>query len=127
MQVRQQSALRECAGQVRRILTSYGVHHEQIQRLNESMRDMYSQRGNTKPLSTQGCLSMYREQNTIQPGSRGTQAVSLSETGADPRAGKGPKVPAIRCRQCGEQFPVLDFHYTKKSGLCIPCWESKVR
>ena len=30
---------------------------------------------------------------------------------------------AIRCLQCGENFPVTDFLYTNKTSLCIPCWE----
>jgi len=35
-------------------------------------------------------------------------------------------IPAIRCFRCGESFPVTDFISTKKSGLCIPCWERKI-
>jgi hypothetical protein len=127
MQVRQQSALRERAGQVRRILTSYGVHHEQIQHLNESLKVMYSQRGYRKPQSTQGCISVYREQSAISPGAQGTRTSRAHENGTDLPAWEGPKIPAMRCRQCGEQFPVLDFYYTKKTGLCIPCWEAKVK
>ena len=35
-------------------------------------------------------------------------------------------VTAVRCYRCGIHFPVADFHYTKKSGLCIDCWEEVV-
>jgi len=50
--------------------------------------------------------------------------------------GKGHMVPrmeapdrtvtAIRCFRCGIDFPVADFFYTQKSGLCIDCWEEIV-
>jgi hypothetical protein len=110
-----------------RILTSNGVHHEQIQRMSESLRIMYSQRKEKKPQSMQGCISVYRDQGAVSPGSPGIRNNAVPESGSDLAAAEGPRVPAIRCRQCGERFPVLDFHYTKKTGLCIPCWEAKVR
>jgi hypothetical protein len=110
-----------------RILTSNGVHHEQIKRMSESLRIMYSQRKEKKPQSMQGCISVYRDQGAVSPGSSGMQKAGTPDTGAGIAVRERPKVPAIRCRKCGEQFPVLDFHYTKKTGLCIPCWERKVR
>jgi formylmethanofuran dehydrogenase subunit E len=117
MQPRQQSALRECAGQVRRILTSYGVHHEQIKRLNESMRGLYSLRPDRKQRSTQGHASASREQDSM---------TLLADASENLPGRARQKITAMRCHRCGEEFPLLDFHYTKKSGLCIPCWETKV-
>jgi hypothetical protein len=39
----------------------------------------------------------------------------------------GQEFTAIHCYRCGIVFPVADFHYTQKSGLCIDCWEDMVR
>jgi len=36
-----------------------------------------------------------------------------------------PDIARIRCFVCGDHFPVTDFLYTKKSGLCIACWEKR--
>ena len=124
---RQQTALRGRAGSVIGILTSFGVHHEQIQHPNESMSVMNSLRGDRKPKIMQGCISVYREQSAIVPGTSGNRMGTVPETSAPVPECERPKMPGIRCRQCGEMFPVLDFHYTKKTGLCIPCWEAKVR
>ena len=38
----------------------------------------------------------------------------------------GSMAPVNRCLRCGEDFPGTDFLYTKKTGLCISCWEAKV-
>jgi formylmethanofuran dehydrogenase subunit E len=33
----------------------------------------------------------------------------------------------VQCFRCGDAFPETDFLYTKKSGLCISCWERKIK
>ncbi|MDP3563667.1 MAG: hypothetical protein Q8R70_04185, partial [Methanoregula sp.] len=33
---------------------------------------------------------------------------------------------AIQCFRCGDGFSVTDYLYTKKTGLCISCWEARV-
>jgi hypothetical protein len=35
-------------------------------------------------------------------------------------------IPELRCFRCGGAFPVTDFLRTKKSGLCVPCWDRKI-
>ena len=32
----------------------------------------------------------------------------------------------LRCLLCGDSFPLMDFYYTQKTGLCIVCWERNV-
>jgi hypothetical protein len=34
-------------------------------------------------------------------------------------------VPAMQCIECNDRFPLMDYLYTKKTGLCIRCWEEK--
>jgi hypothetical protein len=64
--------------------------------------------------------------NDTSPGKRTGSALNLKKGNTSPsREFSGHQVPAIRCFRCGEKFPVTDFYYTKKSGLCIPCWEVK--
>ncbi|HTY52907.1 MAG TPA: hypothetical protein VMB35_06910 [Methanomicrobiales archaeon] len=52
-----------------------------------------------------------------------SEVASMADTGSVALA--GGRVPASlnRCRRCGDIFPLLDFYYTQKTGLCIPCWE----
>jgi formylmethanofuran dehydrogenase subunit E len=33
----------------------------------------------------------------------------------------------VQCVRCGDAFPKADFEYTKKSGMCISCWEIKIK
>ena len=37
-----------------------------------------------------------------------------------------PPVPVMRCLRCNTRIPEMDYLYTKKTGLCIPCWEEQV-
>ena len=34
-------------------------------------------------------------------------------------------VSAIKCLRCNACMPEMDFLYTKKTGLCISCWEEQ--
>jgi len=37
------------------------------------------------------------------------------------------ELSSIKCFRCGDEFPQRDFLYTERSGLCISCWESKIK
>jgi len=47
----------------------------------------------------------------------------MADTGSVALAGERVPASLNRCRRCGDIFPLLDFYYTQKTGLCIPCRE----
>ncbi len=36
-----------------------------------------------------------------------------------------PMASQRQCIRCSARIPAMDFLYTKKTGLCIPCWEEQ--
>jgi hypothetical protein len=120
------------------MLKSYKIHEEQIANVAREFKERYHTR---RPESQ-------------SPGGTGNENLKKGKAGSIPRPRvqkiiwetspiEGPvmdgltellptmEIPghsttAIRCFRCGINFPVADFHYTKKSGLCIDCWEEMV-
>jgi hypothetical protein len=116
------------------MLPSHRIHAEQIKKVAQNMKALYNIRhaepgiqknsgwagtrvNRTKPASTT-VTQLYASQtrNGNVPAFNNGNADIIS---ADP-------VPALRCMRCNDHFLVTDFLYTKKSGLCISCWEVKV-
>jgi formylmethanofuran dehydrogenase subunit E len=61
--------------------------------------------------------SISRTMNSVHQLAEACRESRLQETS------KAQNRVLIKCRSCGENFTELDFAYTKKTGLCIPCWE----
>ena len=122
------------------MLKSYRIHQEQIENIRKNLIEIFNPRfpgpqladraGKGKPGSRSGAAgskSRSRAGKIIW----GTGAVKgpvtdMPNEGFSGKALSGPRVPAMLCSGCGSYFPVSDFLYTKKSGLCISCWEEKV-
>jgi hypothetical protein len=122
------------------VLKSYKIHEEQIANVARELQEIYqTRRPFTLPpgRSGKGKVKQKNEKTGNQPRLRVSKPVW--ETG--PVEGLTPDVrndqflkmktpngvvTAVRCFRCGINFPVPDFHYTKKSGLCIDCWEELV-
>lgn len=122
------------------VLKGYRIHEEQIRSVARFFQELYQVRrpdslqaggavtGNGKPADGKtGSASRMRVRKTVW------------ETGpveGSAMEGRNDLVPemeipvhtitAIRCHRCGVDFPVADFLYTQKCGLCIDCWEEMV-
>ena len=140
MIVRQCSGTRRCLPGGIPMLKSYRIHQEQIENVRKNLIDIYRTRlVDPQPASRPGRGRPRSKSGATAPESRsqagkiiwGTGAVKgpvtdMPTDGFPGNALSGPKVPAMRCSGCSSYFPVSDFLYTKKSGLCISCWEEKV-
>jgi len=122
------------------VLKSYKIHEEQIANVAKELKELYYTRrpdswppgscgkGNeNQKKGKAGIIQRLKVHKTIWetgpvegPATHGqNELLPKMET-------PGRTVTAIRCFRCGTDFPVADFHYTKKSGLCIDCWEELV-
>jgi hypothetical protein len=124
------------------MLKSYKMHEAQLAGIAQSMKELYNMRRPepSQPASTRfrtGTPSRNRPANaTLGTGSRilhqndsGGDCVTITryENNPGPRNTSSETLPVIRCSRCGDEFPVTDFLYTKKSGLCIACWEAGIK
>lgn len=113
----------------RTMIRPYRVHEEQISHLKEYLKVFCSQRSGTKGRRVPGHPLMSHAKESTKPVSTGDEKPELSsvaDTEAVLLAGEGPGTSVIRCDKCGERFPLMDFYYTQKTGLCIPCWEKNI-
>jgi len=127
MAIRQQSLLHRPGGIT--MNEPYRVHQEHIRRLKKYLKVIYSQRSGAKDwrIPEHSPVSPGENAGMPLPSQGETPPVSSTvETGEVPPAGERRHKFPIRCRQCGEGYPLLDYYYTKKTGLCIPCWEENV-
>ena len=116
------------------MLKSNRIHEEQIESISRAMKELYHVRRTELPVL---------HTNRFRAGAIGCAGLGVSHQ-ANPSAGTLPEnqcdgntispaglsqrnLPAIRCLRCGDAFPVTDFLYTKKTGLCILCWEAKIK
>ena len=124
-----------CAGPGgRTMITSYRVHQDQIRHLKQFLKIIYSARPAPAAREGEDEPSVPAEegrsrQEPVQPSPPVSDADAWSEASsmvgtvlvqAEPDGNPGP-VP--RCRRCGYSYPLMDYFYTQKTGLCIPCWE----
>jgi hypothetical protein len=122
------------------VLKSYKIHEEQIANIARDFKERNQTRRPDSLLPRRSGMGDIQETNgkTDTP-LRGRIRKIVWETGPlyGPLAGcptdlvprmetPGCSVTAIRCFRCGVTFPVADFYYTQKSGLCIDCWEEIV-
>ena len=129
-----------CLNGVIPMLKSYRIHEEQIKSVAKTMKELYHTRRETSPfvqipLQTR---SVSRTRNLYFRMANPGFGQTLQETETNGRLllnrNKDDKrlipksidhsVQPIQCFQCGDRFPITDFYYTKKSGLCIACWEA---
>jgi hypothetical protein len=122
------------------MLKSYRIHQEQIENVRKNLIDIYNTPlVDPQPAGRPGRGRPRSKSGAKDPESRsragkivwGTGAVKgpvtdMPAEGFPGNALSGPRVPAMLCPACSSYFPVSDFLYTKKSGLCISCWEEKV-
>jgi len=120
-------------------LKGYRIHEEQVRNIAQCFRELYHirrtgrqapARNKKEPKDTAGSESgafwAPHDGHVWVTGTvRGPILYSPEE---NPSSWKSPgsMKRAVRCVQCGIDFPVADFLYTKKSGLCIDCWEKQV-
>jgi len=119
------------------------MHEEQIAGIAQTLKDLYWVRRIHPLLETSRDLAgaaappHYRDAPTTGTNLR-LAAITTSEARGQPEqpitfsgsvsatAVEQGGIPSIRCMRCGDDFPISDFLYTKKSGLCISCWEIKI-
>ena len=122
------------------VLKGYKIHEDQIANIARDLKEHYhtrrsdsqqpgrSRRGNAKRTNGKtGSASCVRIRKTVWETGPVEEPVRDGQKDLVPRMETpGRAVTAIRCFRCGVDFPVADFLYTKKSGLCIDCWEEMV-
>ena len=123
------------------MLKTYKIHEEQIANMARDLKERYhTQCPYSQPLGSSGsgnvkqkngktgrALSL-RVQKTIWEAGPVEGSVMEGQNNLLPiMETPGQEITAIHCYRCGIDFPVADFHYTQKSGLCIDCWEDMVR
>jgi len=120
-------------------MKGYRIHEDQVRNVAQYFRELYHIRktGRQTPVrNKRGTRDMAGSSDGVSPSLhdghvwvtgtvRGPILYSPEE---NPSSWKSPgsMKRAVRCVQCGIDFPVADFLYTKKSGLCIDCWEKQV-
>jgi hypothetical protein len=122
------------------VFKGYKIHEDQIAniarnlkehchtRRHDSQQPSHSRRGNVKQTNGKtGNALCVRIRKTVWETGPVEEPVINSQKNLLPRMETpGRAVTAVRCFRCGVDFPVADFLYTKKSGLCIDCWEEMV-
>jgi hypothetical protein len=122
------------------VLKGYKIHEEQIAKIARDLKEHCHTRRPDSRLH--GCSSKRNEQQKNgKTGSAPRVQVKKTvwETGPVENSVVGGHrdlfptmetplrtAKAIRCFRCGVDFPVADFFYAQKSGLCIDCWEEMV-
>jgi hypothetical protein len=124
------------------MLKHYRMHGEQIASIAQTMKEMYNVRrvdsdvsgrsesgGATRSLHTDrgmeggdprlAVIMMPTKRKTFQ---------RFTSPGSVPHSAPAHRdLLPVQCFRCGDAFPETDFLYTKKSGLCISCWERKIK
>jgi hypothetical protein len=121
-------------------LKGYRIHEDQVRNVARHFREMYHIRrtrgsGGKKERGADTCPGGTVSAGALSQDSGGTRWVTgtiqgplIYSPGEETPSWKSPGslVRAIRCSRCGTLFPLADFLYTRKSGLCIDCWEAQV-
>jgi hypothetical protein len=118
------------------------MHGEQIANIAQTMRELYHvRRDDSSANSIPGTVNSAMSQDICDEIEGGNPRFSVRNTAKNVKPLKSRKrkgsgtdpapalqsLLAIKCSRCGDTFPVTDFQYTKESGLCIPCWELKIK
>jgi hypothetical protein len=118
------------------MLKWYRTHQEQIKNVAQNLKELYyaprpGPQPAVRPKSEQkgrgsrsgGLAETRRHEWKAHPV---TTSVREKERGSRSQGTSLLMMPAMRCCRCNTWFPRADYLYTKKSGLCISCWEAKV-
>ena len=122
------------------MLKGYKIHEDQIANIARNLKEHYhtrrpdsrlpgsSSKGNKqqKNEKTASALHMQVSKTVWEIGPVKRSVMDGQEDLLPKMETPGRTVTAIRCFRCGVDFPEADFLYTKKSGLCIDCWEENV-
>ena len=121
------------------VLKSYKIHEEQIAHVARDLKELCHKRRDAKSSGCSDTENGKQKNETAGSSQHLRIRKTIWETGPvegpvmDGKNNLVPKmetpgriVTAIRCFRCGVDFPVADYLYTKKSGLCIDCWEEMV-
>jgi hypothetical protein len=123
------------------MISSHRIHQEYIKRVEQSLKAPYlirkaepcmdetSSRVRTqikRPKPAVGASIIQRQKfpgegwKTSDLASNNSLEVQLFT----PQSSTFPVI-AVKCIRCGSCMPIMDFLYTKKTGLCISCWEDQ--
>jgi hypothetical protein len=122
------------------LLKGYRIHEEQIRNVARNLKELYhvqrpglqspGRAGMGNVIQTKGKTGSplrVRVRKTVWETGSAEGSIPESQNNLLPEMeNPGRTVTAIRCYRCGVDFPVADYLYTKKSGLCIDCWEEMV-
>jgi hypothetical protein len=111
------------------VISSYRIHQEQIKKVEESLRAPYRRTRTGQGVYEIPGWATVQEKQPLARGSiqlrqqsmlRGKRSQKPESPNLPP-----PPVPAMRCVRCNSRIHEMDYLYTKKTGLCIPCWEEQ--
>jgi hypothetical protein len=111
------------------MFSSHRIHEDQIKKAAQSLKALYHIR-NTGFATTES--SGLAVQQVIRPEkSQGNERGATLNLSMDDRHNQSPDafttspIPDRQCKKCNARIPAIDFLYTKKTCLCIPCWEEQ--
>lgn len=109
------------------MFSSHRIHEEQIKKSAQSLKALYQVRNAESVIyERSGVVRSQVRQPEKSPCKYGEGTNPASDYCRDkklPLDLSSPQIHAMRCIRCNARIPVTDFLYTKKTGLCIPCWE----
>ena len=122
------------------MLKGYKIHEEQIAKIARDLKERCHTRRPDSRLhgcsrkrnehhknGKTGSATRVQVKKTVWETGPMKRSVMEGQKELFPKMGTpGLAIMAIRCFRCGVDFPVADFFYTQKSGLCIDCWEAMV-
>ena len=128
---------------VRPMHKSYKMHDAQLASIAQTIKQMYhvrrfdsvanpgrSETGSVpRPQNNDTGMRRATPRNTVRTmAETGTPSKGFVHPESAPESAPVKQArPSIKCSRCGDNFPEQDFLYTKKSGLCISCWEVKMK
>ena len=96
------------------MLKSVRINNTRIIRVSKTMKESADAKSTIIPTDTDKAVTGFRQVPQMTPDVHPVPEFH------------GYSIPVIRCFRCGDTFPVTDFISTKKSGLCISCWKTKI-
>jgi len=98
------------------MLKSVKINNNPVVRVSKTMQECNDTQPGTNPFGVE----------EIRTGTGSRQVLQMTHDAYAIPESHEFSIPAVRCFRCGDMFPVTDFLSTKKSGLCISCWETKI-
>lgn len=118
------------------MIKSYRIHQEQIKKVEQSLKAPYLiHKAESCMHETSGRAGIQIERPEHTAVTRPTRRQKFPGPGRKTSDWESDDkrelqlfpspLPAIRCTRCSARMPMMDFLYTKKTGLCISCWEER--